>query len=358
MPFRVLQVKLDKSARPFRRALQYAFYDWTREMPVRRQIVATLGLLLQAAALMYALVGPRHYANWLTVFKAQEPVYHPGDVIHFCVPFALFLIGLILINWALTSEFVRKMQLESDQMAAQQIQQTLHAQNPEPLLGYELQTFYKPFRDVGGDYYDVIELPNNRTLFAVADVSGKGIPAALLAANIQALVRSIASIDADPSTMTKQINKHLSRYTPSDRFATAVFILLNRDSGELVYVNAGHNAPIVFSSGTTTFLEATGLPLGLIAEAEYESRTAVIQPGGALLLFTDGLIDSIAGKNPEDRLRDVLADSSGSRMARLKSLVDPKLNEDDVTILLLERAARSSSDNFQRDIQRIGPTPV
>ena len=312
-------------------------------MPVRRSIVVTLGLLLQVVALMYALLVPDITASYLTVFKAQEPVLHPGDVIHFFGTFALFLIGLILMNWALTSEFVRKMQLESDQMAAQQIQQTLHAQNPEPLLGYELQTFYKPFRDVGGDYFDVIELPNARTLFAVADVSGKGIAAALLAANIQALVRSIASIDADPLTMARQINKHLSRYTPSDRFATAVFILLSRDSGELAYVNAGHNPPIVFCAGTTTFLEATGLPLGLFPDAGYESRTAVIQPGGALLLFTDGLTDSIAAKNPEDRLRDVLADSLQSRMARLKSLVDPKLNEDDVTILLVERAACSSS---------------
>jgi serine phosphatase RsbU (regulator of sigma subunit) len=74
--------------------------------------------------------------------------------------------------------------------------------------------------------------------------------------------------------------------------------------------------------------EATGLPLGLIAEADYESCTAVIQPGGVVLLFTDGLPDSIGVKNPEDRLREVLADGSGSRMASLKTLVDPKLNED------------------------------
>jgi hypothetical protein len=113
------------------------------------------------------------------------------------------------------------------QIAAQQIQQTLQAQDPDSLLGYDLQTFYKPFRDVGGDYFDVIALPHNRTLFAVADVSGKGVPAALLAANIQALVRSIASIDADPLTMARQINSHLSRYTPADRFSTAVFMVLS-----------------------------------------------------------------------------------------------------------------------------------
>ena len=339
MSFRIMPITLDKSARPFRRALQYAFYDWGRDMPLGRRIVATVGLLIQGAVLSGLLIA----------------IKHPAIAIPLAV---VFLIGLILLNWALTSEFVRKMQLESDQIAAQQIQQTLQSQNPESLLGYDLQTFYKPFRDVGGDYFDVIALPHNRTLFAVADVSGKGVPAALLAATIQALVRSIASIDTDPLTMARQINSHLSRYTPADRFATAVFMVLSQDSGELLYVNAGHNAPILSCSGTTTFLEATGLPLGILAEAKYESRTAVIQPDGAFLLYTDGLTDSIAAKNPEECLRDVLADSSSSKMARLKSLVDPQLNDDDVTILLVGRLMSSNPGSPPRESHRVGPAAV
>ncbi len=119
-----------------------------------------------------------------------------------------------------------------------------HPAKVDRLPDYEVETFYKPFRDVGGDYFDVIELADKRTLFAVADVSGKGMPAALLAAKIQALVRSIASVDTDPLALARQINRHLSRYTPIDRFATAAFIVLHRDTGELTYVNAGHNAPI------------------------------------------------------------------------------------------------------------------
>jgi sigma-B regulation protein RsbU (phosphoserine phosphatase) len=115
----------------------------------------------------------------------------------------------------------------------------------------------------------VIELPGSRTLFVVADVSGKGMAAALLAANIQALVRSIASTEANPLTLARQINRHLSRYTPPDRFVTAVFIVLSRESGELTFVNAGHNAPSVSGSGSTTSLEATGMPLGLFPNAEY-----------------------------------------------------------------------------------------
>jgi sigma-B regulation protein RsbU (phosphoserine phosphatase) len=252
----------------------------------------------------------------------------------------IYILGAGLMNGMLTSEFVRKTQLEADQIAARQIQQTLQPGKLDKLPSYELETFYKPFREVGGDYFDVIELSGNRTLFALADVSGKGMPAALLAANIQALVRSGASFEADPLGLARRINRYLSRYTPSDRFATAVFIVLSRDSGELTYVNAGHNAPIVVGSGPAIGLEATGVPLGLFPEAAYEARTALLAPGGALLVFTDGLTDSISGENVENRLRDALADSSQRTMSILKSLVDPEINEDDVTILLLQRDVR------------------
>jgi phosphoserine phosphatase RsbU/P len=226
MPFRVGGVKLDKSAGPIRRALQYAFYDWASEMPRSKRI---------------------------------------------------------------------------------------------------------------------IDLPDDRKLFASADVSGKGMPAALLAANIQALVRSISSVESSSLALAQPINKHRSRYTPSDHFATAVFIVLSRDSGQLTYVNTGHNAPILFSSGSTKFLDATGPPLGLLVDAEYESRTAAINPGGTLLIFTDGLTDSIQGEHPENRLCAALADGAGRMMDNLKSLVDAKSKADDVTILLVKRLAASLS---------------
>ncbi len=167
--------------------------------------------------------------------------------------------------------------------------------------------------------------------------------AALLAANIQALVRTIADDTADPVSLARKINKHLSRYTPPNRFATAVFIELSCDSGELTYVNAGHNAPIVSCSGSTTFLGATGIPLGLFKDAEYKADRTVLGRGGALLLFTDGLTDSIAGNDPESCLCAALADTSASTMSGLKALVNPKFNEDDVTILLLKHAASSAS---------------
>ncbi|MGO9337929.1 MAG: PP2C family protein-serine/threonine phosphatase [Terracidiphilus sp.] len=267
------------------------------------------------------------------------PLMWPNKFLVFLIAIILYYIGSNLMNRMLTAELVRKTQLEADQIAARQIQQTLTPAEVDQLPGYEVETFYKPLRDVGGDYFDVIELAGKRTLFAIADVSGKGMPAALLAANIQALVRSIAEGNADLLALTLQINKHLCRYTPVDRFATAVFLVLNRDSGELTYVNAGHNAPLVYGAGSAISLEATGMPLGLFPEATYRVESALLPPGGALLLFTDGLPDSISGENAEECLRNALADASRNTMQILKSLVDPDFNEDDVTILLVRRNA-------------------
>ncbi len=333
MPSLIKIWKLDKSADPFRRALQYAFYDWTREMPRSKRIITYVGIILQGYAfyfmLMWAFMLPKELYLYLFLLPRRPASY--------VLVFLLYYTGYHIQNGMLTSEFVRKTQLETDQIAARQIQQTLQPGKLEELPGYELEAFYKPLREVGGDYFDVIELPASRSLFAVADVSGKGMPAALLAANIQALVRSIASMESSPLALANQINKHLSRYTPNDRFATAVFIVLSRDSGEMTYVNAGHNAPIVFSSGSTTFLEATGPPLGLFVDAEYIARTDVLSPGSTLLLFTDGLTDSMRGEHPENRLRDAFTGSAERTMANLKSLVDPKFNEDDITILVVKR---------------------
>jgi len=337
MPLLFNTIRLGKSAGPVRRSLQYAFYDWTREMPRSKRILTYVGMILQGYAfyffLMWAFIPPKWLASNLLLLP-RRPVWY-------VFVFLLYYTGHRIQNGVLTSEFVRKTQLETDQIAAQQIQQTLQPRELEVSPGYELEAFYKPLRGVGGDYFDVMELPGNRSLFALADVSGKGMPAALLAANIQALVRSIASVDCSPLGLANQINKHLSRYSPIDRFATAVFIVLNRNSGELTYVNAGHNAPIIFDSASTIFLQATGLPLGLFAGAEYEVRNAVLNPGGTLLIFTDGLPDSIRDEHPENLICEAFEESADRMMANLKSLVDPQFNEDDVTVLLVKRIAGS-----------------
>ena len=295
-------------------------------MPRSRRLLVSVGLFMQGYAL---------YAMWTR--SLIWPILWPPEPFVIGAVWLLYLLGYCITNATLTLEFVRKTQLESDQIAARQIQRTLHPQELGNMSGYEIEMFYDSFREVGGDYFDVIPLTDDRILFALADVSGKGMPAALLAANLQALVRTISAMDGDPHLLARQINEHLTRYTPPDRFATAVFVVLSRESGMLTYVNAGHNAPMLVYSGSIAYLEATGLPLGLFAGAQYEVRTQTVRPGGSLLLFTDGLTDSIAGEDPEGSLRGALGDDPQQTMSRLKALVNPKQREDDVTILLVKR---------------------
>ena len=299
-------------------------------MPRSKRFITWVAILAQGSAVAFVLSRPQ---LWDFMVRESKLVLYLGV-------FLLYLLGERVMHGVVTSEIVRKTQLEADQMAAQQIQRTLQPEKLEELVGYEMEVFYDPFRAVGGDYFDVIDLPGNRTLFAVADVSGKGMAAALLAANIQALVRSLANIDAEPLVLANQINKHLSRYTPSNRFATAVFVVLSRDSGELTYVNAGHNSPIVFCDGSETSLEATGIPMGLLSGAEYEAGAAIVPFGSALLLFTDGLTDSISGNDPESRLRGAISDNPAKTISNLKLLIDPRCKQDDITILLVKRTGR------------------
>jgi len=299
-------------------------------MPRSKRFITWVAILAQGSAVAFVLSRPQ---LWDFMVRENKLVLYLGV-------FLLYLLGERVMHGVVTSEIVRKTQLEADQMAAQQIQRTLQPEKLEELVGYEMEVFYEPFRAVGGDYFDVIDLPGNRTLFAVADVSGKGMAAALLAANIQALVRSLANIDAEPLVLANQINKHLSRYTPSNRFATAVFVVLSRDSGELTYVNAGHNSPIVFCDGSETSLEATGMPMGLLSGAEYEAGAAIVPFGSTLLLFTDGLTDSISGNDPESRLRGAISDNPAKTISNLKLLIDPRCKQDDITILLVKRTGR------------------
>jgi len=288
------------------------------------RLLTTVAFLIQLGVVVLALMEPKSKSfMFLTLL--------------------VYMAGLFLLNGTLTSEFVRKTQLEADQIAAEQIQQTLHPQKVEELPGYQLEMFYKPLRGVGGDYFDVIALPNGQTLFAVADVSGKGMPAALLAANIQALVRSISNIASDPLSVANHVNHHLCRYTPPERFATAVFALLSHETGELTYVNAGQNSPILSSLGHATFLESTGIPLGLVPGAQFQSQRVVVPPGGKLLFFTDGLTDGIGGQRPEERVCEAIGNDSMPAMSNITSLLNPQFNEDDVTILLLTRLVETGN---------------
>jgi len=314
-------------------AIKFAFHDWTREMPTSLRVVTMIGMGLQG------------YAIWAGLTRSLVwPIMWPTGWILYPIVLLIYYVGYSFQNAALSSELIRKTELESEQRAAQAIQKTLQPTTIGAIPGYVTDAFYRPLRAVGGDYFDVIDLPDGRTFFAVADVSGKGMGAALLAANIQALVRSLSGAVPDVSSLASQINRHLCRYSPSNRFATAIFLVLDRASGELAYVNAGHNPPLVWDGEGRRFLESTGMALGWFDDATFETGKATVPPGGGLLMFSDGLPDSIPGDAPEERLCQAIDGSLTRTMANLKALVDPRFTADDITVLLIKRTGVSVSE--------------
>ena len=328
MAARVTPETLRKSANPVVRAIGYAFYDWTREMSTIKRIAAWSGLFLQGwaiwAATLRSLGG---HSAWMTGLATNLTI------------FGAYLLGYGITNATLTSELVRKTELEADQAAARRIQETLIPREVEPVPGYVVATHYRPFREIGGDYFDVIRLTSDRTLIVVADVAGKGMPAALLSANIQALVRSRTHGTIDLVDIAQQIGAHVNAYTPAERYATAAFVLLEHVTGAITYVNAGHNPPMISAQGVSFLLEATGVPLGLFPESLYAARTAILPLGGTLVLYTDGLTDAIAGDAPERAVCEAMTGAPAAIVEKLKALIQTKLSADDVTLVVVQRTS-------------------
>jgi sigma-B regulation protein RsbU (phosphoserine phosphatase) len=183
----------------------------------------------------------------------------------------------------------RNLDMEKDQGAAQQIQQGLHPDRlPQP-EGYELAEHYRSVRHVGGDYYDAIADDDRRLLLAIADVSGKGMPAALITANLQAILKFV-DLDAQPlERLVASINTHLCRHTEPGRFVTMILGVLELGSRRFTYVNAGHNPAMRLHDGKVCALESTAPPLGTIETLSFPSAEVTLAPGDVLVLYTDGL---------------------------------------------------------------------
>jgi sigma-B regulation protein RsbU (phosphoserine phosphatase) len=185
--------------------------------------------------------------------------------------------------------------LENEVEIARGVQQQLFPQSIPQLPGLELAAICRPARSVSGDYYDFIPLGPTRVGIVLADISGKGIFAALLMASLQASLRSTAALEACAGSGTADIvsllNKHLFRNTSDDRYATLFYAIYDSAAKTLTYTNAGHLAPIFLNDGSIQTLEVGGTVVGLFEEAQYTECTLPVRPGTLLVAFTDGLTE-------------------------------------------------------------------
>lgn len=255
-----------------------------------------------------------------------------------------------LANYLLLAERLAKREMEAELEGAAAIQKNLLASKLPSVSGYTLGAYQEPSRAVGGDLYDACLLPDGHLFFVVADVSGKGMGAALLMSNILAGFRVMyGEADFHLARAVERVSVQLFNYSAPGQFATVFCGLLQPEKGTLRYVNAGHNAPLVVrGDGSIDHLKSTGLMVGAFDFARWEEAECKMGPGDLLVVYSDGVTEA---NNPaleefgDDRLRNVFVARREASVEELISRLREEIRvfangapaSDDVTLLLLKR---------------------
>ena len=220
------------------------------------------------------------------------------------------LFGLMLENTRLTDRIVEEEKLRRDVALAAEVQKRLLPDRPPDARAATLAAVSVPARIVGGDYYDFVELGGQRIGLALADVSGKGVAAALIMSVVHAALRMIsADGDVPLPQLASRMNGFLHRCTQANRYATFFYAQLDERSRQLRYVNAGHNPPYLVRGSEVQELSAGGSVIGLFPDMQYEEGAAELQPGDLLVMFTDGVTEAMdtAGEEfGEERLQTLI----------------------------------------------------
>jgi serine phosphatase RsbU (regulator of sigma subunit) len=259
-------------------------------------------------------------------------------------------LALSIQNEHLQREMVTRERLEHEVHLARQIQKTFLPEHLPEIAGWNLAATWITARQVGGDFYDVFELPGGRLGLFIADVSDKGIPAALFMALTRTLVRAVVYDTPSPADAMRRVNALIIPDNRQGMFVTAVYGVLTLESGEFTYANAGHNPPIWLCGVKRTMesLRRTGAALGIIEDVPMEDRTITLELDDFLLLYTDGLTEAFSPDDEtygEERLQQVLeaAEAATARgvldllEASVRRFMGPLPPADDLTMLGVKR---------------------
>ena len=233
---------------------------------------------------------------------------------------------------------------------ARRIQRASLPKGVPQLEDWQIAPYYQPAREVGGDFYDFLELADGRLGVVVGDATGKGVPAALMMASTRSTLRAVAQASESPGDALRRVNDPLATDIPSNMFVTCFYAILDPKSGSLRYANAGHNLPYLQRNGEAKELRARGMPLGLMPAMSYEEGEDSLGEGGCILFYSDGLVEAHDPKGKmfgTPRLRDLLSehqmggtDLCATLMEELRRFTGEGWEqEDDITLLALERSA-------------------
>ncbi len=246
-----------------------------------------------------------------------------------------------------TARQEERARIEQEMRTAQLIQQSLLPKDVPALAGWQFTPYYKPAKEVGGDFYDFIPFDDGRLGIVIGDVSGKGVPAALVMATTRTMLRTAAGATTSPGEVLARVNGLLSADITPGMFVTCFYALLDAESGQLQYANAGHDPPYRHHDGEASELWATGMPLGIMPGSCYEEYDVTLAPGDSVLLYSDGLVEAHNTKREMfgfPRLMELVREQPGNA-----SLINCLLSElatftgvaweqeDDVTMVALHR---------------------
>jgi sigma-B regulation protein RsbU (phosphoserine phosphatase) len=258
--------------------------------------------------------------------------------------------ALRIRNISLAEEAARRRELEKEIALAREIQIALLPESLPEVPGYELFAVNAPSRDVSGDLYEVETRDDGRLAIVIADVSGKGMAASLLAASLDALLMGPIEVGFAPDVISAKVSRRLFARTPPERYATAFITLFDPATGTLSYTNAGHNTGLlVRAGGSIDRLGANGLPMGLFPAVEYERVEVTLAPGDLLVLYTDGITEAANPAGEEfglERLEAVVRRHAGDPLVAIAVAIETAIEVfsqgvppgDDRTLVMLRRA--------------------
>jgi sigma-B regulation protein RsbU (phosphoserine phosphatase) len=321
------------------------FFAFTLKLSPARRIV-------YGAALVFAFIGLVNLFRGIGIVQIMTLPFGVGVGL----PGPLFtqgtwslFIAFGLMNLLVLLEVADRLSLKNDLEIAREIQQAMLPKGVFSAAGIETIGISRPANTVGGDFYDILPLPDGRVVVAVGDVAGKGSPAALLMALLLAMLRTLVDEGLGPAALVTRLNVQVTRHAPGTRFITLLYAVFDPLTGVLTYVNAGHMPPMLMcSDGTSARLTEGGIALGMFDHSTYTTRQVTIQCEDIVAIYSDGITEA---EDPSGRpfdeagLESALAahrhDSLSAMGAAVVKAVEQYTADtrlaDDLTILLLRR---------------------
>src|SRR3954463_4290927 len=341
-----------------------------KRMPAHRRVLSEVRILFLAfsmklsparrivfgSAMLLALVGLFNLFRGVGIIELlrvpfvggvgiRGPLFQQGT-------WSLFF-AFVLMNLLVLLEVADRLSLKNDLEIARDIQQAMLPSGLYTGPGVETVGISRPANTVGGDFYDILPLPDGRLVVAVGDVAGKGSPAALLMALLLAILRTLVDERLEPADLAQRLNVQVCRHAPASRFITLFYAVYEPSSGLLTYVSAGHMPPLVMRrDGACERLSDGGIALGMFEQSTYTTGRVMLQPDDLVAVYSDGITEA---ENPQGRPFDeigletalralagnTLSETGAGVVRAVERHTDEKKFADDLTILLLRRTGHA-----------------